>query len=38
MSTESILLIFDFKNTEDLSNWVVIDDGVMGVVSQGITF
>ncbi len=35
MSQETSMLIFDFKNTKDLSNWVVVDDGVMGGLSQG---
>ncbi|MDX1362831.1 MAG: CIA30 family protein [Arenibacter latericius] len=35
MSQENTMLIFDFKNTKDLSNWVVIDDGVMGGLSKG---
>ena len=27
--------IFDFKNAKDTSNWYVVDDGVMGGLSQG---
>ncbi|MBW1295883.1 CIA30 family protein [Aquimarina litoralis] len=33
--TTSFLIIFDFNNTSDLSNWNVINDGVMGGLSQG---
>lgn len=34
MLTQS-LLIFDFNTTSDLSAWSVVDDGVMGGISQG---
>ncbi|MGB5436883.1 MAG: CIA30 family protein [Maribacter sp.] len=35
MSQEKSLLIFDFKEEQDISNWLVVDDGVMGGLSQG---
>lgn len=35
MNQESTLLISDFKNNNDLSTWHVVDDGVMGGLSQG---
>ena len=30
-----IMLLFDFNQQSDLSNWRVVDDGVMGGLSQG---
>ena len=35
MGQDNSLLISDFKNEEDISNWNVVDDGVMGGLSQG---
>ena len=35
MCQDSSSYIFDFKNEKDFSNWYVVDDGVMGGLSQG---
>lgn len=35
MCQESSVLIFDIKNDNDLANWIVVDDGVMGGLSEG---
>jgi hypothetical protein len=35
MDQENTLLIADFKNEGGISEWVVVDDGVMGGLSQG---
>ncbi len=33
--TNSYSIIFDFNKTCDMSNWLVVDDGVMGGLSKG---
>lgn len=35
MCQDSSSYIFDFKNKKNTSNWYVVDDGVMGGLSQG---
>lgn len=35
MDQDNTLLITDFKNKGDISDWYVVDDGVMGGLSQG---
>lgn len=35
MNQDSSSYIFDFKNEKNFSNWYVVDDGVMGGLSQG---
>ena len=35
MDQDNTLLIADFKNKGDISEWYVVDDGVMGGLSQG---
>ena len=35
MGQDKSLDIFDFKSEEDISDWYVVDDGVMGGLSQG---
>lgn len=35
MFQDTSSVIFDFSNNEDFKNWYVVDDGVMGGLSQG---
>ena len=35
MCQDSSMLIFDFKNESDIANWYVVNDGVMGGLSEG---